>query len=354
MKSTRSQKKLLDTQLDKNSDLNNLSTSKKKKKPDAETPLNTNTDSSLDTNGYINYISEISTNLKDFKLVPKFFTKVISQTNDTQLSLSKILKFTIISPLELYYKIKYDEFNKLASGEEKCSICLCEVYEDNLKNFTYEEIKEYHDKIEKNNECNVIMLSQCKDHFFHDECIKSMMGTKEHIKCPVCNKLYGIMTGDQPKGVFLCRVIKEKCAGYKENTIQLYYDFPDGTNYKGTSRNAYIPNTKEGKEILALFKITFDRGLMYIIGNSVTTGEKNVVVWNGVHHKTNLDGGAQYFGYPDPTYFNRVREEMAAKGVVQSEIKEDLVKIADNFILQCELGKAGNTSTGSKSRSKKI
>jgi len=56
----------------------------------------------------------------------------------------------------------------------------------------------------------------------------------------------------------------------------------------------------------------------------------NQVVWNGVHHKTNLSGGAAYFGYPDPTYFNRVKEELAAKGVtvkcLSKEIKSRIEK----------------------------
>ena len=42
----------------------------------------------------------------------------------------------------------------------------------------------------------------------------------------------------------------------------------------------------------------------------------NQIVWNGIHHKTKLHGGSARFGYPDPTYFNRVREELAAKGVI--------------------------------------
>ena len=42
----------------------------------------------------------------------------------------------------------------------------------------------------------------------------------------------------------------------------------------------------------------------------------DTVVWNGIHHKTNTHGGTSNFGYPDPTYFNRVKQEMADKGVV--------------------------------------
>lgn len=34
-------------------------------------------------------------------------------------------------------------------------------------------------------------------------------------------------------------------------------------------------------------------------------GASNRVIWNGVHHKTNVSGGCANFGYPDPGYFGR-------------------------------------------------
>lgn len=47
----------------------------------------------------------------------------------------------------------------------------------------------------------------------------------------------------------------------------------------------------------------------------MTTGQENCVVWNGIHHKSDTSGGASHFGFPDPTYFSRVKLELAAKGV---------------------------------------
>ena len=43
------------------------------------------------------------------------------------------------------------------------------------------------------------------------------------------------------------------------------------------------------------------------MGRSVTTGRDNQIVWNGIHHKTNTSGGSSHFGYPDDTYFDRVK-----------------------------------------------
>jgi len=99
------------------------------------------------------------------------------------------------------------------------------------------------------------------------------------------------------------------------------YSFYDGytkdnVKYRGTRRTVYLPDTSEGREVLFLLIRSFKRRLTFIVGDSVTTGRKNVVVWNSVHHKTNVNGGTAYFGYPDPTYFNRVKLELADKGVV--------------------------------------
>ncbi len=58
------------------------------------------------------------------------------------------------------------------------------------------------------------------------------------------------------------------------------------------------------------------------MGTSLTTGKANTVVWNGIHHKTNPSGGTTKFGYPDPTYMSRVKEELAAKGVTTDLLKE--------------------------------
>lgn len=56
--------------------------------------------------------------------------------------------------------------------------------------------------------------------------------------------------------------------------------------------------------------------MTFTVGRSVTTGKENSVIWNGIHHKTSLDGGPTAFGYPDPTYFERVTQELKERGIV--------------------------------------
>jgi len=48
---------------------------------------------------------------------------------------------------------------------------------------------------------------------------------------------------------------------------------------QGTTRVAYLPDVKRGRKILEMLRIA--------------TGEENVVAWNDIHHKTNMEGGQQ-------------------------------------------------------------
>ena len=73
---------------------------------------------------------------------------------------------------------------------------------------------------------------------------------ESHIKCPICYTIYGIQTGDQPKGTMTHYIDKySKCSGFeKYNTIVINFSFPSGTTekgrrYSGTSRTAYLPDT---------------------------------------------------------------------------------------------------------------
>ena len=65
-----------------------------------------------------------------------------------------------------------------------------------------------------------------------------------------------------------------------------------GQRYDGTSRTAYLPDNREGREVLQLLKRAFDARLVFTIGASNTTGFSNQVIWNDIHHKTNISGGA--------------------------------------------------------------
>jgi deltex-like protein len=210
-----------------------------------------------------------------------------------------------------YDQIKADERLQKSQGllregeTEKCTICLCEF--------------------ELGDEGGIVRLSRCTGHFFHRDCIELCREDNEFLRCPVCSVIYGVMTGDMPPGtmgVALYLPNMMVCEGYERfSTIEISYSFSSGktpsrVNYKGTSRIAYLPDTPEGREVLSLLMVAFSRRLTFTVGTSVTTGQTNLVVWNGVHHKTSLNGGTSCYGFPDATYFSRVKEELAAKGVL--------------------------------------
>ncbi|KAL3864073.1 hypothetical protein ACJMK2_005779 [Sinanodonta woodiana] len=168
-------------------------------------------------------------------------------------------------------------------------------------------------------------------HKFHAECIDQSLKYKK--TCPICGKVVGQLTGYQPPGKMYSQIREditppgfEKCG-----TIEISYDFPDGTQgedhphlgmpYCGTHRRAFLPNNTEGQKVYKLIEVAFKRKLNFTIGESRTTGKTNIVTWNAIHHKTRIDGGPINFGYPDVTYLKRVQEELADKGVTEKDIR---------------------------------
>ncbi|XP_078669885.1 uncharacterized protein LOC144910545 [Branchiostoma floridae x Branchiostoma belcheri] len=164
----------------------------------------------------------------------------------------------------------------------------------------------------------------CK-HTFCRECIDTALSYKS--QCPMCNAIVGELKGNQPPGRMTWEIYQStRLPGYENcGAIVIHYDFSSGTQgnehpnpgryFTGTSRRAYLPNNREGRELVQLLKRAFDKRLVFTIGTSVTTGETDTVIWNDIHHKTNTHGGASGYGYPDPGYLNRLRQELAAKGI---------------------------------------
>lgn len=173
-----------------------------------------------------------------------------------------------------------------------------------------------------------IVVDGCHNHGMHIQCLIKCIDTNRSFKCPTCQKQYGApQTGNMPTdGTMRVQVNNTRhLSGHpKSGTIVIQYRFPDGTQgpehpfpgqrYTGTSRTAYLPNTREGNEVLRLFKIAWERRLLFQVNESITQGPGSGirVVWNGIHHKTNISGS---FGYPDPNYLQRVTDELKFFGV---------------------------------------
>jgi len=190
--------------------------------------------------------------------------------------------------------------------EEVCGICLSEF--------------------EEKDDCEAYRLAKCEGrHFFHKPCVGTWILTNK--QCPICKARYGVQTGTQPtNGKLTIRRQTESLGGYEgHGMIEITYHFSGGVQgpehpmpgkrYPGTTRVAYLPDNDEGKQVLKLLEEAWKRRLIFAIGTSVTRGVDNQIVWNGIHHKTNPWGGPENYGYPDPTYLTRVKEELKEKGV---------------------------------------
>ncbi|XP_056254363.1 E3 ubiquitin-protein ligase DTX3L-like [Seriola aureovittata] len=165
---------------------------------------------------------------------------------------------------------------------------------------------------------------KCK-HGFCEECLEQAKKSMGPI-CPLCKDVFGKIEGDQPDGNMSLTTSTMSLPGFSHcGTIVIDYNIRSGKqtkkhpnpgqHYGGIHRTAYLPDNSEGREVLKLLKKAFDQRLIFTIGTSRTTGLDNQVTWNDIHHKTSTTGGPQNFGYPDPDYLSRVREELKAKGI---------------------------------------
>ncbi|XP_062400918.1 E3 ubiquitin/ISG15 ligase TRIM25-like isoform X2 [Sardina pilchardus] len=163
------------------------------------------------------------------------------------------------------------------------------------------------------------------DHGFCKDCLRQSVESMGAI-CPVCKKVFGKIVGDQPDGAMTYKYQSLSLPGFKGcGRIVIDYQIPTGTQsdkhpkpgrpFQGARRTAYLPDNKEGREVLVLLKRAFDQRLIFTVGISRTSGMDDCVIWNDIHHKTNVQGGAQNFGYPDDDYLKRVRDELKAKGI---------------------------------------
>ncbi|XP_078669684.1 uncharacterized protein LOC144910441 [Branchiostoma floridae x Branchiostoma belcheri] len=187
------------------------------------------------------------------------------------------------------------------------------------------------DEVDEDDKCP-ICLGRVSDprtldcrHTFCNPCID--MSLKSKPECPVCKMPTDNRRGNQPDGTMSHRVDQGvRLPGYERyGTIVIDYHIPGGIQgkdhpnpgqrFSGDMRTAYLPDSPEGREVLRLLRRAFDCRLVFTVGTSVTTGQPNTLVWNDIQHKTNTHGGPINYGYPDPTYLQRVRVDLASKGI---------------------------------------
>ncbi|KAI5089442.1 putative E3 ubiquitin-protein ligase DTX2, partial [Silurus meridionalis] len=176
-------------------------------------------------------------------------------------------------------------------------------------------------------------------HTLHMLCMLAMYnnGNKDgSLQCPSCKTIYGEKTGTQPKGKMEIYSIPQSLPGHPDcGTIQIIYNIPPGLQgsehpnpgqpytCRGFPRFCFLPDNDKGRKVLELLKVAWTRRLIFTVGTSNTTGEPDTVVWNEIHHKTEMMSNVSGHGYPDPNYLDNVLAELAAQGVTEDCLKRD-------------------------------
>jgi deltex-like protein len=167
---------------------------------------------------------------------------------------------------------------------------------------------------------NPKILQQLQNHVF-----------KHTKKCASCRKSLGwLPIGTMPTGTMRVDVLDHlTCTGYEPGTIILSYKFNEGVQksfhvYPGqsifpTHRIAFLPNNKDGRNLLRRLIYAFCRGLTFSVGTSLTTGRSNSITW-AIPHKTSLL--PSQFGYPDPSFFAMANDELDVLGVPKDDNSE--------------------------------
>ena len=102
------------------------------------------------------------------------------------------------------------------------------------------------------------------------------------------------------------QILRTSLKGYESfNTIKITYEIPSGIQgrnhphpgqrFYGGKRQAYLPDSPEGREVLTLLKNAFVAKLIFTVGKSATTRQDNTIIWGGIEHKTAQHGGRQRY-----------------------------------------------------------
>ncbi|XP_056140861.1 probable E3 ubiquitin-protein ligase DTX2 isoform X2 [Lampris incognitus] len=209
--------------------------------------------------------------------------------------------------------------------DEDCIICM-----DPLSNPSGYEMVSSEDGAQSILPDTVGRFIKC-GHTLHMLCMLAMYnnGTKDgSLQCPSCKTIYGEKTGTQPKGKMEIYSIAQSLPGHPDcGTIQIIYSIPPGIQgpehpnpgqpytCRGFPRFCFLPDNEKGRKVLELLKVAWMRRLIFTVGTSSTTGEPDTVVWNEIHHKTEMMSNLSGHGYPDPNYLDNVLSELASQGV---------------------------------------
>eukprot|EP01084_Bolivina_argentea_P061967 113284_1 len=220
-----------------------------------------------------------------------------------------------------------------------CTICFGEFDEESfLEYWIHRKIQ---GKAAEENEIissKGIAIQLCKcagEHFFHAECVSRYVAPKR--KCPLCSMNYGVEIGQQPYGIMQVRIDKKSDCASKgtenkgKGTITIIHKFKagiqgkrhqnPGMRYPSRTEYIYLPRSAQGMECLGMIRMAWKRKLLYTVGRSVTLSLDNRIIWTSIHFKTAKHGGSTEHGWPDKTYFARVKDEFKFVGITEDDIE---------------------------------
>lgn len=223
----------------------------------------------------------------------------------------------------------------------------------------------------------VVQLHKCC-HCFHEECIKTwFLGKDTLLKCPTCNtpcigvdpstavdsrrssrvnpSSSSLSSGTNTRGAMKLGPMPNATMSYQfdprlccyfiffyipEHTITIPHEHDPRITatltIKEEWRHAIIPfSARLGPLLMIRLICAFYYGQFFRVGHSVTRGVENVVVWNGIHMRTTLNGP---YGFPAPTFERSCWTEVDLKGVAMGLEELLLLDAAGEGSLRSQLG----------------
>jgi len=105
--------------------------------------------------------------------------------------------------------------------------------------------------------------------FTHHSCLSSMLSYYQHVSITPRSTI-SVEGGSTESRLYQFCLLRGLCEQGPEHPSP-------GRRYTGTRRVAYLPSTKEGEDVLCLLKTAWDRRLLFSVGTSITTGQRDVV-----------------------------------------------------------------------------
>lgn len=169
------------------------------------------------------------------------------------------------------------------------------------------------------------------EHKYCSGCIRDWEEVMDE-KCPLCLNMK-----PQPPSEMMVTLSEKSLPGFEAfPTYKIHYIIPSGIQqnihpnpgkiYTGTVRTAYLPASEEGESILKMLQKAFKEHLIFTVGNSLSTKMSDVVIWNGILHKSRRTGGPLQYGYPDPLYLNHVFAQLLEIGITPESVQFETVQ----------------------------